>query len=57
MKKNMYIIPAIKIVEIKANNVLAGSLPGQNVYDTTADKSKGTLSRETRFSDGDWDEE
>ena len=55
MKKNMYIIPAIKIVEIKANNVLAGSLPGQNVYDTTADQSKGTLSRSARFSD--WDEE
>ena len=54
MKKNIYSKPKVQVVNIKTtNNILLGSQ--MDVYSGTTVKSG--LSRETRFSDGEWDEE
>ena len=54
MKKNIYVVPSIMVVEIHQSTAL---LLGSDVYDSPASSGKSVLSRETRFSDDEWDEE
>ena len=54
MKKNIYVVPSIMVVEINQSSAL---LLGSDVYDSPASSGKSVLSREATFSDGDWDEE
>ncbi len=54
MKKNIYVVPSIMVVEINQSTAL---LLGSDVYSNSASSSNPVLSREADFSDDDWDEE
>ena len=50
MKKKLYIEPTIMVVNIRPNNLLAGSAEGTDVYDNASTEYE-TLGRESDFSD------
>ena len=54
MKKNIYVVPSIMVVEINQSTAL---LLGSDVYNNPANSSNPVLSRGAGFSDGDWAEE
>ena len=54
MKKNIYVVPSIMVVEI---NQSAALMLGSDVSNDSASSGKSVLSREATFSDDEWDEE
>lgn len=54
MKKNIYVVPSIMVVEI---NQSAALMLGSDVSNDPASSGNPVLSRGAGFSDGDWDEE
>ena len=58
MKKNIYVAPTVKVVNIQPMQMMAGSpADGANTKDGYANPGKETLSRRARFSDWDFEEE
>ena len=54
MKKNIYVVPSIMVVEI---NQSAALMLGSDVSNNPASSSNPVLSREAGFSDDEWIEE
>ena len=54
MKKNIYVVPSIMVVNIHQSTAL---LIGSGVSDNPANSSNPVLSRGAGFSDDEWDEE
>lgn len=54
MKTNKYVKPKITVIEIEAQQILAGSVTGTDVSGSGADKGIGTLSLE--YDDEDEEE-
>ena len=54
MKTNKYVKPEITVIEIEAQQILAGSVTGTDVSGNDADKGIATLSLE--YDDGEEEE-
>ena len=54
--KKTYIFPEVKVVNIKVQNILAGSYT-ENTGSASEMSSGSFGARGASFSDGDWDEE
>ena len=54
MKKNIYVVPSIMVVEI---NQSAALMLGSDVSNNPAISGNSVLSRRAGFSDDEWDEE
>lgn len=54
MKKNIYVVPSIMVVEINQSTAL---LLGSDVSNNPASSANSVLSRGAGFSDDEWEEE